>query len=150
MPNDPKHILRHLAPRKEQRLERWCFTQYELENPEMCFSDDPLVAYLGRDENDVPISTMGVIVLRNGLVTHKWEDGTIGVPEECRRLAGDVEVLTKPIYYGSNIAYNEDDEVTVKWKNVWVGEQGRFNSWYAGDAGYREESAREALEHVMQ
>lgn len=141
MPEDPKKFLQRIAP--HGREERWCFTEWELKHPEDCWSQDPFVANLGYEEdNHTPIAELGVVVERNGTVTDRWEDGTRGVLPEFAQLADDVETLYKPVYYGDNHAYNEQDELADAWRDVLVSEDGRFKSWAPV-------KAREALEHEL-
>lgn len=141
MPENPKKFLQQVAPRG--REERWCFTEHELEHPEDCWSQDPFVAFLGYEEdNQTPIAELGVIVHRNGTVTNVWEDGSVGVMVEYVQLADSVEALTKPAYYGNNHAQNDADEVAEVWRDVLVGEDGRFKGWSPVQA-------REAIEHEL-
>ena len=140
MPEDPKKFLQHIAP--HGREERWCFTEHELKHPEDCWSQDPFVAHLGYDADDTPISDLGVIVHRNGTVTNVWENGIHGVPLEFAQLADNVETLDKPVYYGNNRAYNEEDEIADAWRDVLVDTDGRFKCWAPV-------KAREALEHEL-
>ena len=110
----PRAFLRSLG-----KPERWCFTYHELKNPGSCKRDDEFVAVL-------PISEVGVVVLRDGTVTDRWEDGTVGVPRLAKQHANAAEVLWKPVYSGNNLAQNDQDEETHAWRDVLADQNGRF------------------------
>lgn len=151
MPEDPKTFLKSQAPRG--REERWCFTDYELEHPEDCFSEDPFVAWV--DEETIRevdpwaaqgAGDLGVIVLRRGEVTSLWGDGSHGVPETVKQYVDWIESLTKPTYYGNNHAQNEDDEEANIWRDVLCDlETGRFIRFIEP----KPEKAIEVIEHEL-
>jgi hypothetical protein len=62
------------------RIETWAFMESELEQFDACHAEDEFVSYL-------PGEKIGVIVFRNGKASHRYSDGTAGVPEFVRRLA---------------------------------------------------------------
>jgi hypothetical protein len=123
----PKDYLRQLPARKQ---ERWCFSSADLQQPENCHSYDELVANVITGEGGASRSVefdneeqTDVIVYRNGIVTNKFDDGTIGVPKEIQKLADDVEELVNP-------RGNTDETAFCNvWRNVWTDETGVFLGW---------------------
>lgn len=95
--------------------ERWAFSESELANPAKCKSDDELVAYVDLDDDWGGVEGQGVVVYRNGKVSDRFDDGTVGLPKGLAELAGDVESLLHP-----------DGEETAAWKNVETNDQGDF------------------------
>jgi hypothetical protein len=98
------------------KTERWAFSESELVNPKSCRADDELVAALP-EFADALGNALGIIVYRNGQVSNRFEDGTIGVPDALKTLANEVETL----------AHNVDGEVEPTW--CWADvetEDGRF------------------------
>lgn len=96
--------------------ERWCFTDYELEHPEGCRSDDEFLADLGEE------AELAVVVLRNGQVTDRWEDGTGGVPPFLQDLADCQDTLYKPA------PRNRQDFLAETWRGVSV-KKHAFAGW---------------------
>ncbi len=100
---------------------RWCFTAWEVNQPQRCLASDEFIAY-APDE-----LTQGVVVLRDGTVTDRWEDGSTGVPPRARSLARACEELYKPTYFETrNLAQNEQDELADIWRDVLTNSQGHF------------------------
>ena len=89
---------------------RWAFTEKELikirENGFMPNDDDEFIVYVN--------SALGVIVQRNGVVTNRWSDGTIGVSDEVREVVAGVEDLYTT------------ETVPVVWRDVMLTE-GQFD-----------------------
>lgn len=71
---------------------RWVFTDRELldieENGFMPCDDDEFIVYAN---TLLPGMELGVIVQRNGVVTNRWSDGTVGVPDEVKEIVEGVE-----------------------------------------------------------
>lgn len=93
------------------KKERWAFSAGELDTPQGLMSTDELVATLPS-----PYHEVAVLVQRNGEVTNRYEDGTAGLSDEIRELAGECESLYHP----------NDDEVTAEWRQVYVTDEGVF------------------------
>ena len=92
------------AARKAANVERWVFTGKELEEcddwlRQFSRSDDMFVTGgipCGEPvDGEVPRTELGVIVHRNGEVTNRWADGTVGVPSEIKKLAAEEESLIR-------------------------------------------------------
>ena len=99
-------------------IQRWCFTDYELDNPEVfktCRAFDEFLADAG------PETDLAVIVYRNGGVSNRWEDGTAGVQDECRDIADSDESPIKD----PRLRQDRDFDVFAdNWRNVVVAENG--------------------------
>ena len=111
---DPQHYLDALPARK---IERWVFTDEEWRSAHECNSFDELVA-----EVDAEI---GVTVYRNGEVANRWEDGTVGVPENIRAEADAREELYSPDVH---------DWADI-WRDVYTNEDGQFLGWVEKPSG---------------
>jgi len=131
---DPKALFKAVTRRHHQ--ERWCFTAYELEHPEDCKSHDEFVADLGGDQEGL-ISELGVLVQRNGDVTNRWGDGTVGVGDEYRQLADKSDTLVKPYRQAG-----ESDVYADTWREVIVDKEGKFVAWAA-------EKARQVIDNEL-
>lgn len=105
--------------------ERWAFSPSELTASQGLNAKDELIAHPANWEQ-------GVIVLRNGEVSNRWEDGTVGVPPLERAFAESVETLRHP----------GTAELTEGWYDVWVLPDGRL-------AAFRAESAKSCVEETM-
>ena len=107
----------------ETREARWAVSEDEMGRLEELRSSDELVATFtdvddeGRPRGD----TWRVVVLRDGTVTNRNADGTLGVPEEVRDLVGGEDTLYHPRLDGAD----EYDE-THSWVDVVVGPDGAF------------------------
>lgn len=99
------------------RVERWCFTNSELLDNKMdgLNSSDEFIAIAHFPERE-QLDPSRIIVLRNGLITNRYEDGTVGVSDYEIESAEDEE-----IYYSI-----KSTEETSCWLNVEVNEDGRF------------------------
>jgi hypothetical protein len=109
----------------ESVMERWCFTDYELANPEVlqaCRGEDEFIAGVSDPETGGS-GELGVIVQRNGTVSNRWEDGTAGVPDDTQEEARNEEVLVKPL---SSRAPDRRDSFADNWRDVDVAEDGSF------------------------
>lgn len=97
-------------------IERWCFTDFEMKKPTMCNSTDEFLA-----DGDAELA---VVVLRNGTVTDRWEDGTTGVPPHCAQMA---DLDESPINPGNRRQmFNEEDHYADNWRDVYVDKNGKF------------------------
>lgn len=124
----------------EALQERWCFTERELAEPallKMCRGTDEFIAQVVDPATGESAAEMGIIVLRNGTATNRWEDGTAGVPEELRAEAEEDESPAKPGNYdqrdvspaqaqNARQALESDDLVADNWREVNVNEDGSF------------------------
>lgn len=107
-----------MAPRAKPippREERWAFSQSELNSPAACKGDNELVAYVDLDDDWDGVEGYSIIVYRNGKVSNRFSDGTVGMPRELANLANDVESLLHP-----------DGEETAEWRDVTVDKDGNF------------------------
>lgn len=115
--DDPKNELLRLP---DYGTDFWVFTLYELKNPSLCKATDEFVAPISDDDN-----ALGVIVLRTGEVTNRYEDGTIGVTRRDLDLADSAQSYIK-----SEPAHNDfgmDDDVYAEhWRQVIVNNKGGF------------------------
>ncbi len=110
MPETPKKALRAASANFDRG--RWCFTRWELQNPQGCRGTDFFVAPLPPEYDH-----LGVLVRRNGDVTLRWADtGRPGVPEEALRYVEPEDILFKMAR--TNPAQNEDDEEVDSWRGV--------------------------------
>jgi len=103
-------------------MEAWVFTNYELDHPEGCNSQDIFIAAISDSilEEEGFSEGMGEVqVERNGTVTNRFGDGTVGVPREVMDLAEDEETLYT--------AYEYEEAYT--WRNVESDENGNFVSF---------------------
>jgi hypothetical protein len=91
------------------QIERWAFLPSELDNLQACRAEDEFVASLPLEEME-----LGVIVYRNGEVSLRWEDGTVGIPPEIRELADEQDTL-----------HSLKGEEICGWYDVEVSEDGR-------------------------
>lgn len=109
----------------ETREARWAVTEAEMGRIETLRSGDELMAtYTATDGDGGPVGdTHQVVVLRDGTVTNRNWDGTLGVSEEVSEMVGDEDELYHP---------NPDDpgefEATDRWVDVTVGPEGEFVS----------------------
>lgn len=90
-------------------IQRWAFLPSELDNLSACCAEDEFVASLPLEEMD-----LGVIVYRNGEVSWRWEDGTVGIPPEIRELADEQDTL-----------HSLRGEEIIGWHDVEVSEDGQ-------------------------
>jgi len=75
-------------------IQRCCFTRAELKNLAGLSIYDKFIAeaYVPEDfDESVDIQSRLILVQRNGSVTNRYSDGTIGVPEEYQQLAEEDE-----------------------------------------------------------
>jgi hypothetical protein len=91
------------------KIERWAFLPCELDNLQACRAEDEFIAVLPLEEVE-----LGVIVYRNGEVSLRWQDGTVGIPPEIRELADDEETVL-----------SLKGEVIIGWRDVEVSEDGQ-------------------------
>jgi len=99
--------------------ERWAFSIDELENPSQCHGNDELVAYIDiDDEVGDGVISFGIIVLRNGKVTNRFDDGAIGMPDEFIKFARHYETLL-----------HHDGYETHEWRNVEIDNSGNFTGF---------------------
>jgi len=97
-------------------IERWAFSRDELDHADDCDGSDELVAYIDVDDDGNGTEGFGIVVYRNGEVSNRFDDGTVGVPKEFAALANDCESLVHP-----------DGNETDAWCDVEVDkETGRF------------------------
>lgn len=106
----------------EETTERWAVTAEEADRIETLSGSDELMCTV-ESESGVAYQ---VVVQRNGTVTNRNWDGTIGVPEDVRDLANSEDVL----YH----AVDDGFEETQKWVNVIVGPEGEFLSFADQDS----------------
>jgi hypothetical protein len=93
-------------------IERWVFTQSEIDKADFKpKSDDEFIA-------TVPGQELDVIVYRNGTVSNRWADGTIGVPAQIVELADAEETL-----HSLDLA-----EFADVWRDVVVDDEGNFKT----------------------
>lgn len=93
-----------------ERVERWAFTDLELLDPTACRGADEMIA-------DVECEDVGIIVLRNGFVTGRWENGdTMEIPADIAQLAGACQYLFNARTNG----------LAEEWRNVVVDLNGKF------------------------
>ena len=83
---------------------RWAFTEKELieirENGFMPNDDDEFIVYVN--------GALGVIVQRNGVVTNRWSDGTIGVSDEVREVvAGEEDLYTTDSEHVEHVVWRD-------------------------------------------
>lgn len=100
-------------------IERWAFSDAELKNPQACNGFDELVAdeIIGynKQENRLIYGEIGVLVQRNGTVTNRYADGTIGVANDVAELAGEDE---SPCH--------TDGTPCDNWRDVETNDKGEF------------------------
>lgn len=85
------------------KVERWAFMKDELDKLPQCRGDDEFVAY-------PPECEIGVIVYRNGNVSNRWADGTVGLSPELVEAAFEEETVFR------------DREEFECWRNVGLDE----------------------------
>ena len=68
-------------------IKRCVFTDAELQRLPDCHTKDEFIAHAPG------LLGLGVIVFRDGMVGDRWGDGTVGLDDEVRGLAGEVETL---------------------------------------------------------
>ena len=105
-------------------MEQWVFTDYELKHPEQCKSEDIFVVDISEsilEEEGFGEDMAEVQVYRNGTVTNRFGDGTVGVPRKVMDLAEDEETL----YAAFDNSYDE----AYTWRNVEVDAEGNFISF---------------------
>lgn len=90
-------------------IERWAFLASELDNLQACKAEDEFVAYPALEQTE-----LGVIVGRNGQVSNRWEDGTVGIPPEVREVADETDSL-----------HSLSGEEIIGWRDVEVSEDGQ-------------------------
>jgi len=96
------------------RIERWIFTAKEIAHPENCKGND---IFISPPPGEYELE-MGVQIQRNGVVTNRWGDGTVGVPQWIQDLASAEETLSLP----------DGTETADVWQDV-VTKDGKFVSW---------------------
>ena len=113
---DWKEVTSQIAA---DRVERWVYTQHELENatrPTWCSASEVFYAEVEGCEREV-------LVQRDGTVTDRWGDGSFGVPQDIKKLANEVETLIKP---SVNRKSERDDVFADSWLDVYVDKEGGF------------------------
>lgn len=105
----------------EEKTERWAVSDEEIERFDTLKGDDELLCTVTlTDEESIPTGeAYQVVVLRNGTVTNRNWDGTIGVPEAIRDLAASEEILYHPAADGTL-------KETSRWVEVAVGPDSEF------------------------
>lgn len=117
-------------------IERWAFTDWELMHPGECNSaDDFFVSVEGCE--------LAVVVSRNGNVTNRWEDGTVGVPDHVRQEADREETLWKPSWLRNDVSWDSDAD---HWYDVYVNSSGHFMGFVEPDKVYRNPQIKESLD----
>jgi hypothetical protein len=99
--------------------ERWAFCESELAHPAECKTHDELVGEVPYEYGEENRIECGIIVYRNGHVSNRFEDGTVGVSAEARELAGECETLYHP----------DSNETTDVWADVFVDHDGAWLGW---------------------
>ncbi len=113
------------------RKERWVFCESELANPAACRGyDEFTTGPLGFD--DVDRTELGVVVYRDGSVSNRWDDGTVGIPAEIADLADVEETLYSP----------DRDEYADVWADVFVNHLGQWLGWAGAVPQVRSASVR--------
>jgi len=95
--------------------ERWAFSKSELDNPTECRGDDELVAYVDLDDGYGGTDGQQVVVYRNGRVSDRYADGTVGISEGLMILTDMVDELLHP-----------NGEDTEGWRDVETNKAGVF------------------------
>ncbi len=112
-------------------IERWCFTDMELKTPGECAGTDEFLA-----DGD---TEMAVIVQRDGTVTNRWEDGTVGVPDDVKQRADFDESPIKPVWRRGQIGLHDADYYADNWRDVYVDKDGHFMAFVEPlKAGFRQ------------
>jgi hypothetical protein len=106
------------------KIERWAFTPSERKNPAGCRREDEFVASWANVDQ-------GVIVLRDGTVTNRWDDGTAGVPREIQGFAehftAGLSRNGEPIDGWYDVIVSNGAFVRWGWNYViWVEDQKRY------------------------
>lgn len=98
--------------------ERWAVSRSELDRLEELNSKDELIgAWRAVDGEGRPAGDLhAVVVLRNGTVTDRNADGSVGVAKDVAELIADQDELRHPA----------TDEDTEQWIDVVTGPDGRF------------------------
>jgi len=94
------------------RQERWAMSEEESALPFALNSYDELIAD-ARDPENGELLEQGIIVSRNGEVSNRWDDGTVGVPADVAELADAEDTL-----------YHPNGEETDVWRDVEVDDDG--------------------------
>jgi len=120
---DPKEFVM----RQEFKRELWAFTDYELATDayKNARRDDEFFATVRLDDSTEDRDESNVIVLRNGEVTDRFTDGTVGVPDQVKRLAAGEETLFR-LWQPDKAEPGYDDEVAERWRYVLVDDNGGF------------------------
>lgn len=93
-----------------KKIERWVFTEKELQEPSACQRADEFVVYsslLGMPD--------AILVKRNGQATNRYADGTVGVTEEDQLIADGLEEY---------LSLNGDH--ADNWRDVETNDEGYF------------------------
>lgn len=90
-------------------------TVAERQNPEHARGDDEFLAFPSNEDGP---TELGIIVHRDGRVTNRWGDGSVGVNQEWYTLAADEEALV-----------NFGGDADGGWYDVLVDTQGNFVDW---------------------
>lgn len=101
------------------RKERWAFCESELADPAKCNTYDELTTSVIDPDNPGEHLEQGVIVYRNGEVSNRWDDGTVGIPADVTELAAEEETLYHP----------DLDEYTDVWADVLTDDSGAWQGW---------------------
>ena len=106
----------------EDRQERWALSEADEARIDALNSNDELFGtWVETDTEGHPVGDTHVVVIqRNGVVTNRYRDGTIGVPEHVRALLESEDALYHPLDGESEI------KTTAKWVDVFVGPDGSF------------------------
>lgn len=129
MPNpSPREFFKRLG-----KPERWCFTAHELKHPRQCRRTDEFLASVPPDE----YGGRAVIVLRDGTVTNRWDDGTVGVPPAAQQHADMEEEIYRLGTHGYLVP-------TEAWRDVMADAKGRFLS-FTDNARWQGEALAEQL-----
>src|SRR5271157_492889 len=101
------------------RTERWIFCESELANPAACKAYDELLTTVSDPDNGEETLELPVVVYRNGEISNRWADGTVGIPAAVVELAEGEEE-----YYHPDL-----DEPADVWADVLTDDAGNWLGW---------------------
>jgi|GEM_PF-1401097 len=113
------------------KVERWVFTDAELEEKDKSGLNayDEFIAQVAEADSGEPI---GIVAYRNGEVSNRFDDGTVGVPNDLIEMADQEDSYT-----------TLDGELAENWRDVVVDDDGNFVEFADEEPVERRRSIRE-------
>lgn len=114
----PARKTKEFILQQDTHEERWWMTRREHADrtlTEQARGDDEFLVFPSDEDGQ---TELGIVVYRDGRVSNRWGDGTVGVPDRWVELANAEETM---------VTFAGDDD--GGWHDVLVDTEGRFVDW---------------------